>query len=73
MSILLLDQENKKLFRADPQSESWREYIDYIDGMVLQGFFNVVNVSLEFLSNNMQAKVSTSQTMIRIFLHVIPS
>ncbi|KAL2078484.1 hypothetical protein ACEWY4_026169 [Coilia grayii] len=51
-----LTEENKKLFRANENSQPWKEYIDYIDGMVLQGFFKVVNVSLEFLSNNMHAK-----------------
>lgn len=52
-----MKQENKKLFRANEDSESWKEYIDYIDDMVLHGFFNIVHVSLEFLSNNMHAEV----------------
>ena len=57
MPILLLKQENKKLFRANEDSQSWKEYIDYIDDKVMEGFFNVVRVSLEFLTNNMHAEV----------------
>ncbi|XP_076154706.1 dynein axonemal heavy chain 17-like isoform X2 [Alosa pseudoharengus] len=51
-----LTEENKKLFGADENSQSWKEYIDYIDNMILHGFFNVVHVSLEFLSDNMHAE-----------------
>ncbi|KAI4885271.1 hypothetical protein NFI96_013674 [Prochilodus magdalenae] len=45
--------ENKRLFRAEDCNEAWLEYVDYIDDEVLNGFFNVVHGSLNFLIENM--------------------
>ncbi|XP_062330264.1 dynein axonemal heavy chain 17-like [Osmerus eperlanus] len=53
-----LTEENKRLFKADDLTESWRAYVSYIDNKVLDGFFKVVLVSLKFLANNMQNKAS---------------
>uniref|UniRef100_A0A674EYS7 Dynein axonemal heavy chain 17 n=1 Tax=Salmo trutta TaxID=8032 RepID=A0A674EYS7_SALTR len=43
--------ENKKLFGADENTDSWMAYVDYIDDKVLDGFYKVVDVSLKFLSS----------------------
>uniref|UniRef100_A0A674F0T2 Dynein axonemal heavy chain 17 n=1 Tax=Salmo trutta TaxID=8032 RepID=A0A674F0T2_SALTR len=53
-----LTQENKKLFGADENTDSWMAYVDYIDDKVLDGFYKVVDVSLKFLASNMLAKSS---------------
>lgn len=37
------------------------EYVDYIDGEVLAGFFKVVHESLNFLVENMQGEVKVSR------------
>ncbi|KAI5103364.1 dynein beta chain, ciliary, partial [Silurus meridionalis] len=54
--IHALIEENKKIFRANECSESWKEYADYIDDKVLDGLFKVLHMSLDFLVNNMCAK-----------------
>uniref|UniRef100_A0A674EYE2 Dynein axonemal heavy chain 17 n=1 Tax=Salmo trutta TaxID=8032 RepID=A0A674EYE2_SALTR len=51
-------KENKKLFGADENTDSWMAYVDYIDDKVLDGFYKVVDVSLKFLASNMLAKSS---------------
>ncbi|KAM9001324.1 dynein axonemal heavy chain 17 [Sarcophilus harrisii] len=45
--------ENAELFRADMTSESWKDYVDYIDIMVLEGFEQFIRKSLQYLLNNM--------------------
>ena len=44
--------ENLKLFRADETSGTWRSYIEYIDELILDGFFNAIHCSLAFLLEN---------------------
>lgn len=56
-SCALAHQENKMLFRAEDSTESWKAYVDYIDDKLLEGFFKVIHVSLQFLSSNMHAEV----------------
>lgn len=51
-------QENVELFRADVTSQSWKDYIIYIDGMVLDEFDNFIHKSLSYLINNMVLDVS---------------
>ena len=38
--------------QADPESEIWRDYIDYIDEAVLDGFYKTISCSLKYLLNN---------------------
>ncbi|XP_036372722.1 dynein heavy chain 9, axonemal [Megalops cyprinoides] len=49
-------KENLALFKADPTSEVWRAYVDYIDEMVIDGFFNTIECSLKFLLDNTDPK-----------------
>ncbi|XP_077110730.1 dynein axonemal heavy chain 9 isoform X2 [Ranitomeya variabilis] len=55
-----LVQENMQLFSADPDSEVWTAYVDYIDDMVLDGFFNAIECSLKFILDNMDNKAGLS-------------
>ncbi|XP_067164351.1 dynein axonemal heavy chain 17 [Apteryx mantelli] len=45
--------ENADLFKADKSSEKWLNYIEYIDEIVLDGFFKLIHKSLQFLLSNM--------------------
>ncbi|KAM8946996.1 dynein axonemal heavy chain 9 [Pelodytes ibericus] len=49
-------KENMALFNADPSSDIWKAYVDYIDEMVLDGFFNAIECSLKFLLDNTDSK-----------------
>jgi dynein heavy chain len=44
-----LVQENLALFKADEDSDTWRTYIEYIDDLILDGFFEAVHCSLSYL------------------------
>lgn len=45
-------QNNLDLFGADPSSTEWKAYVDYIDDMVLDGFFMSIDCSLRFFLEN---------------------
>ncbi|XP_036766314.2 dynein axonemal heavy chain 17 [Manis pentadactyla] len=45
--------ENAELFRADTTSLSWKDYINYIDKMVLDEFDDFIHKSLSYLMDNM--------------------
>ncbi|XP_055971730.1 dynein axonemal heavy chain 17 [Sorex fumeus] len=45
--------ENSELFRADVASASWKEYVNYVDHMVLEGFDSFIRKSLGYLTDNM--------------------
>ncbi|XP_041102237.1 dynein heavy chain 11, axonemal-like [Polyodon spathula] len=47
-----LIEENLSLFSADPSSDSWKAYVEYIDEMVVDGFFRAIMCSLEFFIEN---------------------
>lgn len=55
-----LVQENMELFSADPDSDTWKAYVDYIDEMVLDGFFNAIECSLKFILDNTDYKAGLS-------------
>ncbi len=40
------------LLQANEESEEWGNYIQYLDGIVLDGFFNCLFCSLQFLLFN---------------------
>ncbi|KAF7658249.1 hypothetical protein LDENG_00015570 [Lucifuga dentata] len=50
-----LVQENMALFHADPASEAWQSYLDYVDEMVVEGLFRHISKSLQFFVENMEA------------------
>ena len=43
---------NLTLFKATEDSDHWRNYLDYVDDMILDGFFNAVQCSLAYLLEN---------------------
>ncbi|XP_064179132.1 dynein heavy chain 9, axonemal [Anguilla rostrata] len=53
-------KENLELFKADPASEVWKSYVDYVDEMVIDGFFNSIECSLKFLLDNTDPKAALS-------------
>ena len=48
----MIVQENLGYFQAEEESEHWRNYIDYIDDVVLDGLFECVHCSLLYLKEN---------------------
>ncbi|CAG6015638.1 unnamed protein product [Menidia menidia] len=49
-----LVQENMSLFRAEPASEGWRSYLEYMDDVVVEGLFSYISHSLQFFVDNME-------------------
>ncbi|XP_069510616.1 dynein axonemal heavy chain 9 [Ambystoma mexicanum] len=54
--IHALVKENMSLFNADAVSDVWKAYVDYVDEMVLDGFFNAIECSLKYLLDNTDSK-----------------
>lgn len=51
--IHLMVKENLDYFKATEDSEHWRHYIEYLDDLVVDGFFECVACSLRYLMENM--------------------
>lgn len=49
-------QDNLGHFKADASSDTWKCYVDYVDDMVVDGFFNTINCSLNFMLDNTDPK-----------------
>ncbi|KAM9837728.1 LOW QUALITY PROTEIN: dynein axonemal heavy chain 9 [Aulostomus maculatus] len=58
--IHFLLKSNLQLFRAEPASEEWKAYVEYIDDMIIDGFFNSIECSLKFLLDNTDQKEATA-------------
>ncbi|XP_057392157.1 dynein axonemal heavy chain 9 [Balaenoptera acutorostrata] len=56
LKIHALVQENLGLFSADPTSSIWKTYINYIDDMLVDGFFLAIECSLKYLLENTECK-----------------
>ncbi|KAM5274465.1 dynein axonemal heavy chain 9 isoform 2-T2 [Ctenodactylus gundi] len=56
LKIHALVQENLGLFLADPASDIWKNYVNYIDDLVLDGFFLAIECSLKYLLENTECK-----------------
>lgn len=50
--LFLVSQSNQELFRAEPSSEEWKAYVEYVDDMIIDGFFNSIECSLKFFLEN---------------------
>ncbi|XP_054457284.1 dynein heavy chain 9, axonemal isoform X2 [Anoplopoma fimbria] len=50
--IHFLLKSNLQLFRAEQTSEQWKAYVEYIDDMVIDGFFISIECSLKFFLDN---------------------
>ncbi|XP_075026234.1 dynein axonemal heavy chain 9-like [Calonectris borealis] len=51
-----LVKENQSLLLADPTSDVWKAYVDYVDEIVLDGFFTAIECSLKYLLENTDPK-----------------
>ena len=49
-------KENLDFFKAEAESDIWKAYVDYVDEMVVDGFFNTIHCSLKFLLENTETK-----------------
>lgn len=50
--IYFLFQQNLEYYKGDSSTSMWKAYVEYIDEMILEGFINTVNCSLNFLLDN---------------------
>ncbi|KAM9310019.1 dynein axonemal heavy chain 11 [Pholidichthys leucotaenia] len=48
-------KENMAIFHADPASEEWQSYLEYVDEMVVEGLFSCIKHSLHFFVDNMDS------------------
>ncbi|XP_048221904.1 LOW QUALITY PROTEIN: dynein axonemal heavy chain 9 [Perognathus longimembris pacificus] len=55
LRIHTLVEENLGLFSADPASSIWKTYVNYIDDMLLNGFFLAIECSLKYLLENTES------------------
>ncbi|NXA70989.1 DYH9 protein, partial [Mohoua ochrocephala] len=53
-----LVKENQSLLLADPASDAWKAYLEYVDEIVLDGFFTAVECSLKYLLENTDPKAA---------------
>ncbi|KAJ7315905.1 hypothetical protein JRQ81_002067 [Phrynocephalus forsythii] len=51
--IQAMVEENAELFKADKKTVMWSNYVEYIDDIVLDGYFKFIRKSLQFLLSNM--------------------
>ncbi|KAL1791277.1 dynein heavy chain 11, axonemal [Sigmodon hispidus] len=52
-----LVEENRKLFRADPSLDSWKIYVEFIDDIVAEGFFQAILHDLDFFLMNTERQL----------------
>jgi len=52
-------QQNLELLNANEDSDVWKAYVDYVDEIVVDGFFNTIMCSLKFMLENTDAKTTT--------------
>ncbi|XP_075803650.1 dynein axonemal heavy chain 11 [Microtus pennsylvanicus] len=52
-----LVEENRKLFRADPSLDSWKIYVEFIDDIVVEGFFQAILHDLDFFLMNTEKQL----------------
>lgn len=55
-NIASLVKANIGFFSADTESDIWKSYIEYLDEMVVEGFFQCIICSLNYLVSNTDAK-----------------
>ncbi len=54
-------QENLEFFKADGDSDIWKAYVDYVDEMIVDGFFNTIHCSLKFMLDNTENTESRNE------------
>lgn len=48
--------ENVACFKSTESSEHWKAYVEYLDEMVVEGFFHCISCSLNYLLDNTDSK-----------------
>ena len=51
-----LSKENLEHFKAEELSDYWKAYVEYLDEMVVDGFFACINCSVMYLLENTDTK-----------------
>uniref|UniRef100_A0A670I2K3 Dynein axonemal heavy chain 17 n=1 Tax=Podarcis muralis TaxID=64176 RepID=A0A670I2K3_PODMU len=57
---IFLQRENAELFKADKTTRMWSNYVEFIDEMILDGYFKFIRKSLQFLLSNMSADAAVA-------------
>nr|XP_051708760.1 dynein axonemal heavy chain 11 isoform X1 [Oryctolagus cuniculus] len=52
-----LVEENRKLFKADPSLDTWKIYVEFIDDMVVEGFYQAIMHDLDFFLRNTEKQL----------------
>ncbi|ESO12478.1 hypothetical protein HELRODRAFT_155577 [Helobdella robusta] len=52
IKIHQLVRDNLQLFGCSEQSDEWKAYVDFLDEMIVESFFLIIQCSLHFLQNN---------------------
>ncbi|XP_029423391.1 dynein heavy chain 11, axonemal [Nannospalax galili] len=52
-----LVEENRKLFKADPSLDIWKIYVEFIDDIVVEGFFQAILHDLDFFLKNTEKQL----------------
>ena len=47
-----------ELFQASEDTDTWKAYVDYVDEMLVEGFFYNIHCSLNFLLENTETKAT---------------
>ncbi len=50
-----LAKQNLEYFKATEDSDDWRHYVEYLDDLILDGFFECIQCSLQYFLENMEA------------------
>jgi dynein heavy chain len=45
--------ETSKLFDVDDSSDDWKNYLQYVDSLVVEGFSKTITTSLKYIADNM--------------------
>ncbi|XP_075413447.1 dynein axonemal heavy chain 11 [Tenrec ecaudatus] len=52
-----LVEENRKLFKASPSLDTWKMYVEFIDDIVVEGFFQAIMHDLDFFLINTEKQL----------------
>uniref|UniRef100_G1PM87 AAA+ ATPase domain-containing protein n=1 Tax=Myotis lucifugus TaxID=59463 RepID=G1PM87_MYOLU len=52
-----LVEENRKLFKANPSLDTWKIYVEFIDDIVVEGFFQAIMHDLDFFLMNTEKQL----------------
>uniref|UniRef100_H0Z5T6 Dynein axonemal heavy chain 17 n=1 Tax=Taeniopygia guttata TaxID=59729 RepID=H0Z5T6_TAEGU len=63
-------KENQSLLLADSASDAWKVYLDYVDEIVLDGFFTAIECSLKYLLENTDPKAGLPP-LFEVQLHLV--